>query len=303
MRYGSGRDDPADWGRGRAESAQRRSYQSEEPGQHGWGEPRRARQSGARQYGADQYEDRAPRRPARASRRTGFRAKSLAAKMGYTFVTITAVLGVVAGLFAYSAYNQLKPTSVTVPGLTGRTVYGPLNVLVLGSQQRKGQRGFFGHEVNPGTTNSDNLLLVHLDSTHRHATVLSIPRDLFVYQPACKERSYVGTGTWPAQEYPPGAIIDGAMNIGGPACAVKTVEALTGIKLDHVIVFNFNSFRKMVDAIGGVEVCVPPGPGYHDTASHLNLSPGKHLVTYTQALAYVRVRHSIGVPVLLLRAK
>ncbi len=72
------------------------------------------------------------------------------------------------------------------------------------------------------------------------------------------------------------------------------MEALTGIKLDHVIVFDFNSFRTMVDAIGGVTVCVPPGPGYHDGYSHLNLDPGLHKLSYNQALAYVRTRHGVG---------
>ena len=165
---------------------------------------------------------------------------------------------------------------------------------MLGSQTRLGQRGHFGYDATPGVSNSDNLLLVHLDPTHTHAIVLSIPRDTFVYQPACKERPYVGTGTWPAQQYPPGAIIDGALNIGGPTCAVQTVEALTGIKLDHFVEFNFNSFRTMVGQLGGVEVCVPPGPGYHDQATNLNLSPGKHLLDYTQALQYVRDRHGVG---------
>ena len=179
-------------------------------------------------------------------------------------------------------------------GLTGRTVYGAQNILVLGSQTRLGQRGNFGFDANPGVSNSDNLLLIHLDPTHTHAIVLSIPRDTFVYEPACRERRYVGTGTWPAQPYPPGAIIDGALNIGGPTCAVQTVEALTGIKLDHFVEFNFNSFRTMVGQLGGVQVCVPPGPGYHDRATNLNLKPGKHLLNYGQALQYVRDRHGVG---------
>jgi LCP family protein required for cell wall assembly len=324
MRNGSRRDDAADgWNRGRAESAQGRGYQWNEPAQPGWGEPRRSRQSGARQAtgrapGGHGYADQAPGRggsrrrsasprtsnPSASSRRaragTGhwaqFRAKSMLAQLGYLFVCISAVLAVVAGVGAYTVYYHFEGniTSVKVGGLSGRTIYGSLNVLVLGSQERKGQHGFFGYEANPGTTNSDNLLLVHLDPTHTHATVLSIPRDLFVYEPACKERSYVGTGVWPAQSYPPGAIIDGALNIGGPTCAVQTVEALTGIKLDHVIVFDFNSFRTMVDAIGGVTVCVPPGPGYHDGYSHLNLDPGLHKLSYNQALAYVRTRHGVG---------
>jgi len=242
---------------------------------------------------------RAHARPARrraARTQAGWRGKSTLAKAGYVIATLVAVVAVAAGVGAFALYRQLDGniTKVQVGDLSGRTVYGAQDILVLGSQERLGQRGHFGHETDPGTTNSDNLLLIHLDPTHTHATVLSIPRDLFVYQPACKKRKYIGTGIWPAQSYPPGAIIDGALNIGGPTCAVETVEDLTGIKLDHFVEFDFNSFRTMVDSIGGVEVCVPPGPGYHDHYSHLNLSPGKHLVTYNQALAYVRTRHGVG---------
>ena len=246
-------------------------------------------------YGPRQAQARpAGRWTARA--RSSWRGKSRLAKAGYVTVTLAAVVAVAAGVSAFALYRQLNSniTKVQVGGLSGRTVYGAQNILVLGSQERLGQHGNFGHEADPGTTNSDNLLVIHLDPTHTHATVLSIPRDLFVYQPACKKRSYIGTGTWPAQNYPPGAIIDGALNIGGPTCAVETVEDLTGIKLDHFIEFDFNSFRTMVDSLGGVDVCVPPGPGYHDRYSHLNLSPGKHLLKYDQALAYVRTRHGVG---------
>ncbi|HUA41797.1 MAG TPA: LCP family protein [Streptosporangiaceae bacterium] len=238
--------------------------------------------------------------PHRANRalsgaRARWRQQSTAAKFGYILATMVAVVAVVAGLGAFAVYRNLDDfTRVKVGDLTGRTVYGAQNFLVLGSQERLGQHGNFGHEVDPGTTNSDNLLLIHLDPTHTHAIVLSIPRDLFVYEPACKERKYIGLGTWPVQAYPPGAIIDGALNIGGPTCAVATVEDLTGIKLDHFVEFDFNSFRAMVDTIGGVEVCVPRGRGYHDHFSHLNLSPGRHLLKYDQALAYVRTRHGVG---------
>jgi LCP family protein required for cell wall assembly len=232
----------------------------------------------------------------RGRARERWRRQSRLAKVGYILASLLAVVVMVAGIGGFAIYRQLDGniTKVKVGGLSGRTVYGAQNILVLGSQERAGQKGFFGYEANPGTTNSDNLLLVHLDPTHTHATVLSIPRDLFAYEPACKERAYVGVGTWPAQAYPPGAIIDGALNIGGPTCAVATVEDLTGIKLDHFIEFDFNSFRTMVDTLGGVQVCVPPGPGYHDGYSHLNLRPGLHLLKYNQALAYVRTRHGVG---------
>ena len=108
------------------------------------------------------------------------------------------------------------------------------NILLLGSQTRKGQGKGFGTNPSLDTSNSDNLLLVHLDARHTHAIILSIPRDTIVYEPGCRARPGVGTGIWgPYQS----AIIDGAMNIGGPSCAVSTVKDLTGVEarsLRHV---------------------------------------------------------------------
>jgi LCP family protein required for cell wall assembly len=237
---------------------------------------------------------RQPRGGWRAWRR--FRQKSTLAQIGYITVTVTAVIAVVAAVGAFELYEGLVSniTKVTVGGLTNRSVAGVQNILVVGSQERQGQIGgarYFGAEVDPWTTNSDNLLLIHLDKSHTHATVLSIPRDTMVYEPGCKARNTeIGYGVQgPYQS----TIIDGALNIGGPTCAVETVEDLTGIQLDHFVEFDFNSFRTMVDTLGGVEVCVPY-PGYHDAYSHLNLSPGKHRLYWDQALAYVRTRHGVG---------
>jgi LCP family protein required for cell wall assembly len=211
-----------------------------------------------------------------------------------------AVVVVAAALAGYAKYRQLDGNIkvVNVGRLSGRTIYGAQDILIVGSQERAHQRGHFGVAAgaSPLTSNSDNLLLVHLDPTHTHATVLSIPRDLFVYEPGCKARTrMIGIGIQGPYTYPPGNIIDGALNIGGPTCAVATVEDLTGIKLDHFVEFDFNSFRDMVGAIGGVEVCVPKG-GYHDPKSHINLSRGLHLLNYTKALDYVRTRASLGGP-------
>jgi LCP family protein required for cell wall assembly len=230
----------------------------------------------------------------------GWRDKSPLARAGYIGATLLAVVILVAGIGAYAEYRRLEGniTKVQVGDLSGKTVYGALNILVLGSQQRAGQKGFFGVAAGSSTktSNSDNLLVVHLDATHTHATILSIPRDLFVYEPGCKARNrFIGIGIQGPYTYPPGNIIDGALNIGGPTCAVTTVSDLTGIKLDHFVEFDFNSFRTMVDAIGGVEVCVPKG-GYHDPKSHINLSRGLHLLKWNRALAYVRTRDSLGGP-------
>jgi LCP family protein required for cell wall assembly len=214
------------------------------------------------------------------------------AKAGYTASICLTVLVVVASLGVYAVYRHLYGNIrvVSVSGLAHRSVYGVQNVLLLGSQTRKGQGKGFGSNPSLNTSNSDNILLVHLDARHTHAIILSIPRDTIVYEPGCEARPGIGDGIWGPYQ---AAIIDGAMNIGGPSCAVSTVSDLTGVKLDHFVMFDFNSFRAMVDAIGGVEVCVPPG-GYRDPFSKLHLSGGRHLLTYNQALAYVRTRHGVS---------
>ena len=204
---------------------------------------------------------------------------------------VASAVVVVASLGAYAIYAKLDGNlSVTdaFGGLKNRpppSAAGVQNILILGSQTRDGQGSGFGYD--PGTDLSDNLILVHLNATHTHATVVSIPRDTMVYEPACRART--GGGTVPAI---PQAIIDGAMNQGGPSCAVATVEHLTGIRMDHFVRFDFNSFRTMVSVVGGVEVCLPQA--VNDPYSHLDLSAGRHLVTGNEALAFVRTRHGVG---------
>jgi LCP family protein required for cell wall assembly len=229
-------------------------------------------------------------RPPRA-RPHNWRQLSLLRKAAYIASAASCAVIVVVALGAYGIYRHLAANihHVNVAGLSHRSIYGVQNILLLGSQTRRGQGRGFGRNPALDTSNSDNLMLVHLDPTHTHAIVLSIPRDTMVYEPGCPARKTIGNGIWgPYQQ----AIIDGAMNIGGPSCAVKTVEDLSDVPLDHFVMFDFNSFRAMVDAMGGVEVCVPRG-GYHDPYSNLNLRGGLHHLTYNQALAYVRTRHGV----------
>jgi LCP family protein required for cell wall assembly len=228
------------------------------------------------------------RRAPRRSLRDWWRRLSARGKVGYGATAVVTALAVAASLTAYGFYLHLDGNLhvTAVGGLSDRSDYGVQNILILGSQTRDGQGPGFGYD--PGTNLSDNLLLVHLDATHTHAIIVSIPRDTLVYEPACRSR--FGHGTVPAI---PDAIIDGAMNQGGPTCAVATVKDLTHIPIDHFVEFDFNSFRAMVDTVGGVEVCVPRG-GYDDPWSRLHISGGEHLITGNQALAFVRTRHGVG---------
>jgi LCP family protein required for cell wall assembly len=200
------------------------------------------------------------------------------------------ILAVSGGLSAFFGHlNQdIKTQSMAEFGpLPPASKAGVLNILALGSQTRDGQGPGFGFD--PGTDLSDTAMLIHLNAAHNRAIVLSIPRDLLVYRPACRER-VGGNAIVPAEE---DAMFDSAMNLGGPACAVATVQHMSGIRIDHFIRIDFNGFRTMTDVLGGVEVCVPR-PGIHDWRSHLNISPGLHLVSGDEALAFVRDRHGIG---------
>jgi LCP family protein required for cell wall assembly len=88
------------------------------------------------------------------------------------------------------------------------------------------------------------------------------------------------------------AMFNSAFSEAGAACTIKTVEHLTDIRIDHHVVVDFGGFKDMVDALGGVKVCVPED--VNDPQSHLVLTKGIHNVHGKQALAYVRTRHALG---------
>jgi LCP family protein required for cell wall assembly len=159
----------------------------------------------------------------------------------------------------------------------------PLNVLLLGSDTRQGQGKAIGGET-PGL--SDTTILLHLSADRKLAYGVSLPRDAMVRRPACERKS--GNGTDPGGL----SMFNTAFAVGGPACTIKTVEKLTHIRINHFVVIDFKGFKKMVDALGGVEVCVPRE--VNDTTGHITLPAGTYTVKGERALDYVRVRHDIG---------
>jgi LCP family protein required for cell wall assembly len=168
----------------------------------------------------------------------------------------------------------------------------PLNILVLGSQTRDGQNlaKHVGDSSKDGTDLSDTAFLVHISANHKWTEIISIPRDLFVAIPSCQDRLNPSV-THAAQSE--GQFYD-AMNEGGPACAVATVEQMTNIRIDHFLELTFNAFIQLTNAVGGVQICVPQ-PGIDDpNYSGLVLSAGLHTVSGNQALAFVRDRHGLA---------
>ncbi|MFC8718400.1 LCP family protein [Kitasatospora sp. NPDC057198] len=168
------------------------------------------------------------------------------------------------------------------PASTG----GAFNVLVLGSDSRSGANGGLAGGDTGDSARSDTAMVVHVNQAHTAASVVSIPRDTLVPRPACTDAD--GKQVAAARS----AMFNSAYEVGGPACAVKTAEQLTGMRMDHFVEVDFAGFAGLIDAIGGVDVTttVP----IDDKDSGLHLDAGTHHLGGDRALAFVRTRHGIG---------
>ncbi|MFJ8714886.1 LCP family protein [Streptomyces violaceus] len=178
-----------------------------------------------------------------------------------------------------------KPVATPSPSASALPS-GALNILVLGSDSRSGEENQRLGGGDSAGARSDTAMVVHLDAGRTSATVVSIPRDTLVTRPSCPRPS--GGSTAVAYN----SMFNSAYAVGGPICAVKTAESLTGVRMDHYIEIDFSGFAKLVDALGGVTVTTEEDIA--DDASHLNLKAGTHHLDGTRALALARTRHGIG---------
>ncbi|MFG3036027.1 LCP family protein [Streptomyces sp. NPDC048330] len=161
---------------------------------------------------------------------------------------------------------------------------GSMDILVLGSDSRSGDNSAYGRDE--GGARSDTAMVVHVYEGHKKASVVSIPRDTLVTRPGCTD----GEGGTVAGERR--AMFNTAYEVGGPACAVKTVESMSGIRMDHYIEVDFSGFKKLIDTLGGVEITTTQA--IKDSKSHLDLAPGTHTLDGEQSLGLVRTRKSVG---------
>ncbi|MUL41333.1 LytR family transcriptional regulator [Streptomonospora sp. PA3] len=159
-----------------------------------------------------------------------------------------------------------------------------LNILFIGSDGREGGNSVYGGRDFVGER-SDALMLAHI-STDGRVTVVNFPRDSLVRLPECEP--YGETDGTPGYH----GMINAALFHGGPPCVVKTVESLTGIRIDHFAHLSFGGFREMIDAIGGVQICIPRP--MHDERAQLDLEAGRQVLDGEEALSFVRARYEIG---------
>jgi LCP family protein required for cell wall assembly len=208
-----------------------------------------------------------------------------------------AVVLVVASVGGYPVYRHLNGIiahkKIDVVGKRPPAGLGASeNILVMGSDTRDFKGGKkFGGEV--AGARSDTTIVVHISASGEHAVLVSIPRDTYARIPKCKTPTGISDPQWNK--------FNAAFTIGGPSCTIATVEHLTKLHIDHYVEVNFAGFKSMVDALGGVEVClsrpindpiVQNASGYH--GSGFVKPAGRHVLKGDDALAFVRARYGVG---------
>ncbi|WP_168356939.1 LCP family protein [Streptomyces rhizosphaericola] len=172
-------------------------------------------------------------------------------------------------------YEKERPTPVAMDAQ---------NILLIGSDSRAGDNSRYGRD-DGGSQRSDTTILLHLAADRKSATAVSLPRDLMVEIPACRTGDDKETRERFGQ-------FNSAFELGGSACTIRTVERLTGIRIDHHMVVDFNGFKDMVDAVDGVEICLKEP--INDKDAHLELPAGRQTLNGEEALGYVRARKTLG---------
>ena len=192
--------------------------------------------------------------------------------------TLVLVCLIVVGAgFAYIQYRNSQIKRVTVHGVIAPVAGQPENILLVGSNSRcalNGQQASsFGSCSQVGGARSDVTMLLHLDPRTKTASILSIPRDLFLPIPGTNNMTRV----------------DAALN-QGPDELVKTIEDDLGIPINHFVELNFDTFQNVVQDLGGINMYFPDP--VKDNYSQLNITTaGCHHLNGFEALAVVRARH------------
>ncbi len=209
------------------------------------------------------------------------------------------------GTAAYSVYARLNGNidRVDVSALIGpRPTVSPVagadpnagkavNILLLGSDSRDGENGAIGGRV-AGGMRSDTSIVMHISADRSRVEMVSIPRDSMVAIPSCQTTN----GETPASSY---AMFNEAFARGwdkgldlesAAACTWRTVESTTGVTIHDFVLVDFAGFQTMVDAIGGVDMCIPTD--MKDRKARLDIKAGNQHLDGKTALAYARSRHS-----------
>jgi LCP family protein required for cell wall assembly len=151
--------------------------------------------------------------------------------------------------------------------------YGPptFNIVLLGKDYDYDNKG-----IRLDTGRTDTIIVFHVDCNTKKIAGISIPRDTLVNIPKYGDNK-----------------VNAAFHIGGVALALDTIENLLGVNIDYYAVIDPESFKKIVDIIGGVDIYVEKDMKYRDSWARLNinLKKGQQRLSGEEAEGYIRFRH------------
>ena len=223
--------------------------------------------------------EQAPAPAAASGRKTPRSVRVLTALLAAVSLVIGAGAAYGFGFYMWANGSRIVIPNKEIPHIGGPCISGACNVLVLGSDSRAGlsksERILFGSTKDVSGHRSDTIMLVHLDPREKKAVILSFPRDLWVNIP------HQGMGK-----------ITSAYE-GGADRVAQVIENISGLHVNHLVAVNLAGFQAVVQALGGVPICVDR-PMF-DQLAGLNLPhAGCYNLNGFQALAFVRARHVQG---------
>ena len=216
-------------------------------------------------------------------------------RLALVIVVSQLVLALVTATAVYGVWQRLNGNiepGGSIPSMSGGPAVEsgpqqPLNILVLGTDARDGAGDAIDGEA--GCDCSDTTILVHVAADRQSAYGISIPRDALVAPVACTEdHLYYGPGGAPT------GLVEwnAAYSVGKAPCTAQQVQDDFGVPVDGYVVIDFQGFKQMVDAIDGVDVCIP-FELYDPKYAHADFKPGPAVhLDGTDALKYVRLRHA-----------
>lgn len=232
------------------------------------------------------------KRPQRALARHGrIKVQSKASAFGGILIKGLAMVAgaslAVAGVSIWELTNTIKANGLILPNsktITAADLKGPINMLLVGSDTRKGQGKGYGNE---SSTLADVMILLHVSADRKNAVAVSFPRDLMVPWPACPSTS--GGPGYLEQSL---GQLNATIANGGPGCTLLTIEKLTGLTIPYLAMIDFKGVIELSNAIGGVDVCV--ANEINDPYTQTYLKPGKYTLQGKPALQFLRTRHGVG---------
>lgn len=179
--------------------------------------------------------------------------------------------------------------------------FGDENFLIIGTDSRFGENGGMGAggTEDAGGARSDTIMLVNIPADRRRVVAVSFPRDLSITPMKCEpwnaETATYGplydeeTETYGPDEVYTETKLNSAFAFGGPKCLVKVIQKLSGLSINRFMAVDFAGFSKMVDAVGGIEVCSTTPLEDYELGTVLPTA-GRQTIDGHTALNYVRAR-------------